>query len=37
MDEMKVEDGEDGEVDENGLPISSKKVRHFCTFLNIYV
>ncbi|CAB1459028.1 unnamed protein product [Pleuronectes platessa] len=25
MDEMKVEDGEDGEVDENGLPISSKK------------
>lgn len=26
LDEMKVEEGEDGEVDENGVAISSKKV-----------
>lgn len=26
LDEMKVEEGEDGEVDENGVTISSRKV-----------
>lgn len=29
---MKVEEGEEGEVDENGVAISSKRVRHFKSF-----
>lgn len=29
---MKVEEGEEGEVDENGVAISSKRVRHFKCF-----
>lgn len=29
---MKVEEGEEGEVDENGVAISSKRVRHFKYF-----
>lgn len=32
LDEVKVEEGEEGEVDENGVVISSKRVRHFYYF-----
>ena len=29
LDELKVEEGEEGEVDENGIAVSSKRVRQF--------
>lgn len=32
MDNVKAEEGEEGEVDENGLPVSNKRVS--CFFLN---
>lgn len=32
MDEVKVEDGEEGEMDEQGLAISVRRVRHFAYF-----
>lgn len=36
MDDVKADEGEEGEVDENGLPVSNKRVsffffpQHFC-------
>lgn len=32
MDEVKVEDGEEGEMDEQGLAISVRRVRNFAYF-----
>lgn len=32
MDEVKVEDGEEGEMDEQRLAISVRRVRHFAYF-----
>lgn len=34
-DDVKAEEGEEGEVDENGLPVSNKRVS--CFFLNALV
>lgn len=33
MDDVKADEGEEGEVDENGLPVSNKRVSYY-NFLN---